>query len=934
MSLTRDVRVRAAAVLVLLLAIFFARPLMRIRDSHYCFADFVQSFSVISVEPGRPPANKEMGDPAVAFLPWLLFTRDQLREGQIPLWNPYNGGGIPLLANYQSAVFSPFALPFYALPLKLALILAPASKLFAIGLFTFLFLRRLDLSPAAALAGAVAHTFGGYYLVWLSGPHSGAAATLPAAFYCAERIAQAREAGLGLGRVRGPTVGLAASLAAGLLAGHPETWYAGFVLLAAFCVFRLRAAWRGYLPLVLAGMLAVATAAVQLVPFAEYLAHSGIVGHERGVEVGRFALPARAGGLLLFPQALGNATDAHDLALATQSGFAETAARHLGAFVTLLAIASAAFAFRSPRFLFFLVASLLWMVCAWNPFGLAALSRVVPLLSLLPVVRTNGVFLFAVSCLAAFAIDALEPRLCPGRARRGLLVGVLALAASGALGLALLDTGLPMPAHADRLRSALRAEVAWFVLPSLAGLLALVLMARWRGTPARTLATALLVAVIYLQGGHRLRDFNPTIEDRLVYPRTGAMEILQGIVGRSRLAVAGSDHDTLVPNSNLPYAIAQAGALDAIWVRRYDALYRRFFGTRWPRNATRIEEQGLRLFGVEYVLTDWPLPNAALVEAQRGGRFEAIGEILPGYSVEQDFVPERAGLAGVAVLAANYGRVNDCTLELELVDPASGRRVARQTWECGELGNHRWIVMRFPAEAGSRERLYRLLLKSPDGRPGNAVTVLRNPDLTRSGEPLRIGGALRGGMLAFDHASNLDDFEPRVAFETHTLYQYRRSSGRFWTVGRVRVVSSESEARGLLEAGLDPGETAVISDFTPPVAEGGAGRVEVLSEDPRRLALTATRASPGLLVTTMPHFPGWRATVDGVPSPALRINYAFLGVPVPAGRSEVVLSYEPASFAWGAAVSLLGILATAALAGSGLVSARRRARMNAPGSRE
>jgi hypothetical protein len=898
-----DERARAAFVLILLLGFFFATPLARIRNSHYCFADFLQGFGPMSVAPGRPPDNKEMGDPAVAFLPWLVFSREQVRSGHLPLWNPYNGGGIPIFANYQSAVLSPFALVSYALPLKAALIAAPFLKLLAIGLFTFLFLRRLGLPAAPSLAGATAHMFGGYYVVWLSAPHSGTAAAMPAAFYFAERLVQELEAAPD--RARRSTLGLAAALAAGLLAGHPETFYGGALLLGAFCVFRLRTAWRRYRPFLVACVLATAVAAVQLVPFTEYLAHSSVRDRQHGVEAGRFALPVRAWGLLLLPQALGNATDAHDVAAGAGSSFAEAGSRSIGAIAALLAVAAVPFFRRDPRLRFFLAATAAWCVYAWNPLGLAAVFRIVPGLAFLPVTRTNSVLLFGLACLAAFGLHFAEPHL---RRPRGLVAALLVLAGAGAGGLAsIAGTGGP---PSERAESILLKEIAWFVVPCLGALLAVHLMARWRGTPRRSLATAGLVALLFLQGGHRLRDFNPTVPDRLVYPRTGAMEMLQRTLGPARVAVIGPEHDTLIPNSNLPYGISMAAAYDAMWVRRYDALYHRLFGLRFTRSPVHADERGLRLFGVEYVLTDWPLPNGALLEAQRNGVWEPIGEILPATAVEQQFVPAADGLSAVAVAVRSYERPNECSLDLRVEEVASGRVVADRSWPCSEVGAHQWLVLRFPADGGSRGRPYRLVLASPDARAGSAVTALASP--THSpGAPLRVGGVPRPGTLVFDHATQADHFEAQTALGRHTLYRYRSSPGRFFTVGAVRPASSDEEALALLAGGLDTAETALVSDWPVPPAEGGAGPVEVVSEEPGRVVLTATRTAPGLLVTTSPHFPGWEARVNGAAAPVLRTNYAFQGVPVPAGRSQVELRYAPASLVWGAAATLAGLLAAA-----------------------
>lgn len=47
------------------------------------------------------------GTPALQFIPWRVLGLEQINQGVVPLWNPANGLGAPLLANYQTAYFYP-----------------------------------------------------------------------------------------------------------------------------------------------------------------------------------------------------------------------------------------------------------------------------------------------------------------------------------------------------------------------------------------------------------------------------------------------------------------------------------------------------------------------------------------------------------------------------------------------------------------------------------------------------------------------------------------------------------------------------------------------------------------------------------------------------------------------------------------------------------
>ncbi len=46
---------------------------------------------------GRGPEGQVLSDPVWQFVPWLHLGREELRAGRLPLWNPHQNGGQPLL---------------------------------------------------------------------------------------------------------------------------------------------------------------------------------------------------------------------------------------------------------------------------------------------------------------------------------------------------------------------------------------------------------------------------------------------------------------------------------------------------------------------------------------------------------------------------------------------------------------------------------------------------------------------------------------------------------------------------------------------------------------------------------------------------------------------------------------------------------------------
>jgi hypothetical protein len=73
------------------------------------------------------------GLPSLQFYPWREYAFDLLRHGQLPLWNEFNGGGAPLLANYQSALLYPLNWPGLILPLAWSMSVMAALHLFIAG---------------------------------------------------------------------------------------------------------------------------------------------------------------------------------------------------------------------------------------------------------------------------------------------------------------------------------------------------------------------------------------------------------------------------------------------------------------------------------------------------------------------------------------------------------------------------------------------------------------------------------------------------------------------------------------------------------------------------------------------------------------------------------------------------------------------------------
>ena len=99
--------------------------------------------------------------------PWKWLAIDSFKSGNFPLWNPYAFSGTPLLANYQSAVLSPFNLLYFVLPFVDAWSISILLQPLLAAVFMFFYLKSINRSEFASALGAIAFGFCGFITSWM-----------------------------------------------------------------------------------------------------------------------------------------------------------------------------------------------------------------------------------------------------------------------------------------------------------------------------------------------------------------------------------------------------------------------------------------------------------------------------------------------------------------------------------------------------------------------------------------------------------------------------------------------------------------------------------------------------------------------------------------------------------------------------------------------
>ena len=252
--------------------------------------------------PITSPRASIQWDAADLHYPAQKYFSDHVRAGQLPFWTPYTFSGYPILAYPEVGAFYPPQWPFFLIgvtPRSIQWELVLHAFLACLG--AWLLIARLVANRAAAILGAFAYGFSGFFAGHSS--HVGmfsAAAGLP---WLLLSFHNALESGALLYTAVG---GLVGSMI--ILAGHVQTALYAFAALGLYGlagIYRAPRRW-GHIVAVLTGIVAIALSigAVQILPGVELTNYSIRAGFDfsRSTQ-GALALSALS--TLLVPNALG-----------------------------------------------------------------------------------------------------------------------------------------------------------------------------------------------------------------------------------------------------------------------------------------------------------------------------------------------------------------------------------------------------------------------------------------------------------------------------------------------------------------------------------------------------------------------------------------------------------------------------------------------------
>lgn len=182
---------------------------------------------------GIPFKNPLIADPVSQQIVWRELSLSQLGKGQLPLWNPYQMAGYPLLGNIQSAPFYPLNLLFLIFPFITGWSFLIVSQIVLALTFMYMYLRKIKRTIEASILGSLAFAFSGFMISWLEwGTIGSTALWWPLALYGIELAKDKKRTLLSVSIV-------ALSVVSSFLAGHTQTFFYGFLLFISYFAYSL-----------------------------------------------------------------------------------------------------------------------------------------------------------------------------------------------------------------------------------------------------------------------------------------------------------------------------------------------------------------------------------------------------------------------------------------------------------------------------------------------------------------------------------------------------------------------------------------------------------------------------------------------------------------------------------------------------------------------
>lgn len=499
--------------------------------------------SYLGYNPGSYPSKLQYFDVLRQLYPWKIFVIEQLKSGHLPLWNPYNFAGTPLLANLQSQVFAPFNILYFILPYTYGWSIALILQTVLSFIFTYLYARYMKLSQVGSIFASVAYACSLYMSVFFEyGVFGQTILWLPFVLLGIEMLLKKFSlAGL---------LTFVAALTFAAFGGHLQI----FSSLLIFCFFyacvrlltvkdfRLRKAGG----LIFAVGISIGIAAIQFLPTIELIGLSARAPHDPAFFFQNLLLQFQELIVFISPDFYGNpATNNYLLS----KSYPQTAV-YIGIFPLIFALSSLFFKKENVQWFFIGAIAFLLVTITNNPLSTIVYSLHIPFIS--SSAPTNMIFLisFSLSILAGYALDLWIIKKNRFPLFVTLFLGVI---------LALVFCFYQITNVAFSSKNAVYSFIVLSV-----GIVSLLLSAFIKN---KKIFAYVFIIITIFDLFYFFQKFNPFVPQQLVFPQTSITKNIQKKTDIER--VWGYGAANILANTNILSGFSSPEGYDPLYPKRY-----------------------------------------------------------------------------------------------------------------------------------------------------------------------------------------------------------------------------------------------------------------------------------------------------------------------------------------------------------------------------
>lgn len=562
---------------------------------------------------GYPVKNFTIFDPVRQLYPWRFLAINQMKQGQLPLWNPHEFTGTPLLGNIFTAAFYPLNILFWIFDFAVSWGIMIAIQPFLAGLFTYWFLRNLKLTELSAVFGGIAFSYSSFMMTRLEWGITGHTVLwLPLILYSLDRFI--------LEGKRNYLFVLTTSLAVSFLAGYFQGFlYLLFVGLA-YALYRLWEAKdknnkKSLFLLAISFMGSLLIVLPQAVSYGKLLYFSARGTVQHGIDsVVNYYLPPKHFLQLFVPDIFGSPATGNYWGTFNYTEFCS----YLGVATLFGVIYALINDKRKDRYFWAGVLGVSFLFVFKNPISTLLVKFKIPLFSGLTPSRLIFPIDFSLAVLASFGLDSLGNENSTKNISAKVGKSIYLLFLFYLLVLVTIIGGFylfPDSVWAQNIQVSLRNMVLPFIfLFFLTGLLKIY---SFGGKKIKTTVLCLMILFLTVNLVRQGKKYNSFIPQELIFPSTELVDRLVSVNGLSRFQKKESE--IFASNFQIMYGLNTIGGYDPFYPRRFvkmvfpegdfelpdrdvflgdhQSAILKMLGTRYVFSFEELKEADLRLIG-------------------------------------------------------------------------------------------------------------------------------------------------------------------------------------------------------------------------------------------------------------------------------------------------------------------------------------------------